>query len=115
MFAALAAAVVVGALLCTVLGSVSIAPGKIAEILLGGGSDAERNILTQIRLPRMCMTVLLGGALAVSGYLLQTCCRPFSEILSRGLTCWASRRAPNWPSARRSCSSLEVRDSLPDF
>ena len=48
------------------------APGKVAEILLGGGSDAERNILTQIRLPRMCMTVLLGGALAVSGYLLQT-------------------------------------------
>ena len=62
----------VGALLCTVLGSVSIAPGKVAEILMGGGSGAERNILTQIRLPRMCMTVLLGGALAVSGYLLQT-------------------------------------------
>ena len=54
------------------LGSVSIAPGKVAEILMGGGSGAERNILTQIRLPRMCMTVLLGGALAVSGYLLQT-------------------------------------------
>ena len=72
MFAALAAAMLVGALLCTVLGSVSIAPGKVAEILMGGGSGAERNILTQIRLPRMCMTVLLGGALAVSGYLLQT-------------------------------------------
>ena len=72
VFAALAAAVVVGALLCTALGSVSIAPEKIVEILLGGGSEAERNILTQIRLPRMCMTVLLGGALAVSGYLLQT-------------------------------------------
>jgi len=72
VFAALAAAMLVGALLCTVLGSVSIAPGKVAEILMGGGSGAERNILTQIRLPRMCMTVLLGGALAVSGYLLQT-------------------------------------------
>ena len=67
VFAALAAAVVVGALLCTALGSVSIAPEKIVEILLGGGSEAERNILTQIRLPRMCMTIL-----AVSGYLLQT-------------------------------------------
>ena len=72
VFAALAAALLVGALLCTALGSVSIAPGKVAEILMGGGSGAERNILTQIRLPRMCMTVLLGGALAVSGYLLQT-------------------------------------------
>ena len=68
VFAALAAALLVGALLCTALGSVSIAPGKVAEILMGGGSGAERNILTQIRLP----TVLLGGALAVSGYLLQT-------------------------------------------
>ena len=50
MFAALAAAMLIGALFCTVLGSVSIAPGKVAEV----------------------MTVLLGGALAVSGYLLQT-------------------------------------------
>ena len=72
VFAALAAAVLIGALLCTALGSVSIQPGRIVEILLGGGSEQERNILTQIRLPRMCMTVLLGGALAVSGYLLQT-------------------------------------------
>ncbi len=72
MFAALAAALVIGAILCTALGSVSIAPGRIAETLLGGGSEQERNILTQIRLPRMCMAVLLGGALAVSGYLLQT-------------------------------------------
>ena len=39
VFAALAAAVVVGALLCTALGSVSIAPEKIVEILLGGGSE----------------------------------------------------------------------------
>ena len=72
MFAALAAALVIGAILCTALGSVSIAPGRIAEALLGGGSEQERNILLQIRLPRMCMAVLLGGALAVSGYLLQT-------------------------------------------
>ena len=68
VFAALAAALLVGALLCTALGSVSIAPGKITEILLGGGSGAERNILTQIRLPRMCMTVLLGGALFRKSY-----------------------------------------------
>lgn len=72
VFAALAAALVIGAILCTALGSVSIAPGRITETLLGGGSEQERNILTQIRLPRMCMAVLLGGALAVSGYLLQT-------------------------------------------
>jgi len=72
VFAALAAALVIGAILCTALGSVSIAPGRIAEALLGGGSEQERNILLQIRLPRMCMAVLLGGALAVSGYLLQT-------------------------------------------
>ncbi len=72
VFVFLAVAVLVGAVLNTALGSVSIAPGRIVEILMGGGSPQERNILTQIRLPRMCMTVLLGGALAVSGYLLQT-------------------------------------------
>ena len=72
VFVLLTAAVLLGAVLNTALGSVSIAPGRIPEILMGGGSVQERNILTQIRLPRMCMTVLLGGALAVSGYLLQT-------------------------------------------
>ena len=61
-----------GAVLSTALGSVSIPPGRIPEILSGGGSTQERKILLIIRLPRMCMTILLGGALAVSGYLLQT-------------------------------------------
>lgn len=32
----------------------------------------EQTILFQIRLPRLCMAILLGGALAVSGFLLQT-------------------------------------------
>ena len=72
VFAVLILAVLAGAVLSTALGSVSIEPGRIMEILAGGGSVQERNILTQIRLPRMCMTILLGGALAVSGYLLQT-------------------------------------------
>ena len=72
VFAVLILAVLAGAVLSTALGSVSIELGRIIEILAGGGSVQERNILTQIRLPRMCMTVLLGGALAVSGYLLQT-------------------------------------------
>ena len=72
VFAVLILAVLAGAVLSTALGSASIEPGRIMEILAGGGSVQERNILTQIRLPRMCMTILLGGALAVSGYLLQT-------------------------------------------
>ena len=72
VFAVLILAVLAGAVFSTALGSVSIEPGRIMEILAGGGSVQERNILTQIRLPRMCMTILLGGALAVSGYLLQT-------------------------------------------
>ena len=70
VFAVLILAVLAGAVLSTALGSIE--PGRIMEILAGGGSVQERNILTQIRLPRMCMTILLGGALAVSGYLLQT-------------------------------------------
>lgn len=41
------------------------------EILAVVKSSAESQILFQIRLPRMLLSMLLGGALAVSGYLLQ--------------------------------------------
>lgn len=56
-----------------VIGSVNIPLGQVGKIIFGGaGSDGERNIVMQIRLPRAVMAALLGGALALSGYLLQT-------------------------------------------
>ena len=54
-------------------GSVSMSPGELMRILAGqekGGTNS--NIVWNIRLPRILAAILLGGALSVSGFLLQT-------------------------------------------
>ncbi len=52
-------------------GSVHVTPGEIVSILLGGGGE-NAVIVRNIRLPRILAAALLGGALALSGFLLQT-------------------------------------------
>ena len=55
------------------LGSVSIPAGHVWKILLAHqGNRTEMSILLEIRLPRAIAASALGGALSVSGYLLQT-------------------------------------------
>ena len=54
-------------------GSADISPDEVIRILFGGGSDETSElILLKIRLPRTFATALLGGALALSGFLIQT-------------------------------------------
>ena len=54
-------------------GSVQLSASQIGQILLGGRDDlTQQRIIMQIRLPRMASALILGGALSVSGYLLQT-------------------------------------------
>lgn len=54
-------------------GNVHISVSKILRILfLRDGSAVEYNIIWKIRLPRILMAALLGGALSLSGFLLQT-------------------------------------------
>ena len=53
-------------------GSVRLPASEIWTILQGGGELSQRRILLQIRLPRLLAALILGGALSVSGYLLQT-------------------------------------------
>ena len=54
-------------------GSVSISAAEIRQILLGRSQDSTKwNIIRSIRLPRLLSALILGGALSVSGYLLQT-------------------------------------------
>ena len=54
-------------------GSVSIPFSKIISIIFGVDSDLTRyRVIWNIRLPRLLSAVILGGALAVSGFLLQT-------------------------------------------
>ena len=54
-------------------GHVHISVAKILKILfLRDGEAVEYNIIWKIRLPRILMAALLGGALSLSGFLLQT-------------------------------------------
>ncbi|MDO4867178.1 MAG: iron ABC transporter permease [Clostridia bacterium] len=64
-------------LLITVLnintGSVPIPLGEIVRILLRRATESTQySIIWKIRMPRMLMAALLGGALSLSGFLLQT-------------------------------------------
>lgn len=55
------------------IGSVNIPFSEIPKILQGIGTDETYiEIVTQVRAPRAFAAVILGGALALSGYLLQT-------------------------------------------
>ena len=54
-------------------GSVSMTAREVFEILFWkGGDETARSIVWEIRLPRILAAVILGGALSVSGFLLQT-------------------------------------------
>lgn len=67
-FAVLAA----GGFLCSVLsGAVAIPVSPLGDILNGGGDNASRQILLNIRLPRAIVAALVGMNLAVSGAVLQ--------------------------------------------
>lgn len=65
-------------LLCMVIwnvnaGSVPLSVGEVARVLFGPPSDStEYSIVWNMRLPRILAAVILGGALSVSGFLLQT-------------------------------------------
>ena len=73
VFLALAAALAAAAALNVCIGSVPIPMRDIAGILTRrGGSATQGSIIWQIRLPRLMMAAVLGGALSLSGFLLQT-------------------------------------------
>ncbi len=72
VFAALLLAFCLLTILNIIIGNVSISPRQILAILLGGGEGSEAAIIRLIRMPRIVMAALLGGARALSGFLLQT-------------------------------------------
>lgn len=72
-FAGLAAGVITFIILNICIGSVGIAPSDILDALSGKGADlSAARIILDIRLPRTIAVVVLGGALALAGYLMQT-------------------------------------------
>lgn len=73
VFMALLAALFVITVLNINIGSVPISVGEIIDILFNKQGDPTLvNIIWKIRLPRILMAALLGGALSLSGFLLQT-------------------------------------------
>ena len=73
VFCALAAAVLLMVILNINTGSVRIPVARILRILfLRQGEENEVSIIWKIRMPRILLAAELGGALALSGFLLQT-------------------------------------------
>jgi iron complex transport system permease protein len=68
---ALAAAALLLGLAGTAFGSTWIPLDRILAVLLGAGERTEQLIVLQLRLPRVLLAALAGGAMAIAGYLLQ--------------------------------------------
>lgn len=59
-------------LLSLLMGSVSISPTEVAQVLMGGGNDMAQFVVIESRLPQMLTALLAGAALSVSGLVMQT-------------------------------------------
>ncbi len=72
-FVIIAVLILTVSFLSTANGSVRIPLSDVCGILLGDRSDlTQMNIIRNIRMPRVLAAILLGGALSLSGYILQT-------------------------------------------
>ncbi|ATE55997.1 FecCD family ABC transporter permease [Actinosynnema pretiosum] len=56
-------------------GDFPLAPARVLDVLLGGGTRRERLIVLDLRLPRVVLAAVVGGMLAVSGAITQTVAR----------------------------------------
>ncbi len=74
-------------------GSIHLSIKEIFGILAKHeGGETSYNIIWEIRLPRILAVIILGGALSVSGFLLQT----FFPIQLQDLSFWGFHPAPSW-------------------
>jgi iron complex transport system permease protein len=79
-FAVLGVLLLITAVLELALGSVSIGPLDALGALFGGGTEFERIIVGELRLPRLLLALVVGGGLAVSGAVMQGLLRnPLAE------------------------------------
>lgn len=54
------------------MGSMTISPKEVVRTLVGEGTDQQKLVLLEFRLPRMVTALLVGAALATSGTILQS-------------------------------------------
>jgi iron complex transport system permease protein len=84
---ALALAVVLGVR----FGSVPLGTSAVLDVLTGGGTAVERDIVLRLRLPRVMLGILVGGGLAVAGATFQALLRnPLAEPYILGISGGAS-------------------------
>lgn len=68
-------------------GSVGISPAQVMAVLLGEGSDLQRTLVLELRLPRTLSAFATGGLLAVAGALMQVLLRnPLADPYVLGLS-----------------------------
>lgn len=90
-------------------GSVSMTVREVFQILFQkGGDETARNIVWSIRLPRILAALILGGALSVSGFLLQTF---FNNPIAGSVCAWYFFRCKTDRSSDDDLPSWERNDS----
>lgn len=73
------------------LGDLAIAPADVVAAVFGEGSPLVRNVVVQLRLPRLLVAALAGASLAVGGVVLQAVTRnPLADPLLLGVSGGAS-------------------------
>ncbi|NEB76356.1 iron ABC transporter permease [Streptomyces sp. SID14478] len=95
LVAGLGAAVVAVAVAGLALGSVSIPPGRVLDILFAGErTGAFASIVWDVRLPRIVLAIVVGAGLAVAGTVLQAVVRnPLADPFLLGASSGASSGA----------------------
>ncbi len=69
------------------IGSVSLSPGQVVGVLLGGGTELHQTLVLELRLPRTLAAFATGGLLAVAGALMQVLLRnPLADPYVLGLS-----------------------------
>jgi iron complex transport system permease protein len=87
LLAALGIAVILGVR----FGSVDLTTGEVLTALAGGGPEWQRQIVVELRLPRMLLGALVGGGLALAGATFQALLRnPLAEPYILGISGGAS-------------------------
>lgn len=87
LLAAFAASVVLGVR----FGSVDLSTAEVLAALMGGGTDWQRAIVVDLRLPRILLGALVGGGLALAGATFQAILRnPLAEPYILGISGGAS-------------------------
>lgn len=90
-FAALLLLLLIVAITGLCIGETNYSPLEVWQILFGDGTDVRAEILKQLRLPRILLGFMVGGALSLSGAILQGVFRnPLVEPYTLGISGGAS-------------------------